>query len=93
MSMALLEEIELICAILQQMFEHGDYWAQLDYLTFSELKDYMLFSVTKLLEHCNTSAIIPASVTEHHLAKVTQSVVKNNQSSNLLAGNLAQSLN
>ena len=47
--MALLEEIELICAIMQQMFEHGDYWAQLDYSTFCEFKDYMLFSVTKPL--------------------------------------------
>lgn len=76
--MALLEEIELLCAIMQQVFEHGDYWAQLDYNTYCELKDYTLFSVTKLLEHCNPSSIIPASVTEHHLAKVTQSVVKNN---------------
>lgn len=57
-----------------------------------EFKDYTLFSVTKLLEHCNTASITPNSVTEHHLAKVTQSVVKNNQA-NLLAGNLAPSQN
>lgn len=50
----------------------------------------MLFAMAKLLQHCNTEAIIPASVTEQHLAKVTQSVIENKQT-NLLAGNLADS--
>ena len=88
LSLAILEEIELICAVVQQMFEHSEKWAQLDPNTFSELKDYMLFSVTKLMEHCNSPTIIPASVTEHHLSKVTQSVFKNEAHQNALAGSL-----
>lgn len=47
--MGLLEEIELLCAIMQQLFEHGDLWAQLDYQAYSEFKDYTLFSIPKLL--------------------------------------------
>ena len=69
--MALLEEIELVSAVLQQVFEHGDHWASVDYKTFAELKDYTLFAVSKLLQHCDTAQIIPASVTEQHLAIVT----------------------
>ena len=70
--MALLEEIELLCAVMQQAFEHSDTWASLAWLDYCELKDYTLFAVTKLLQLCDASAIIPASVTEQHLAKVTQ---------------------
>jgi hypothetical protein len=88
--MALLEEIELICGVMQQVFEHADYWAQLDFNAYTELKDYTLFAIPKLLQHCNTASIIPASVTEQHLAKVSQSLIENNQT-NLLAGNLADS--
>ena len=78
LSMALLEEIELICAILQQLFEHADHWYDLDFQTYQDLKDYCLFSVPKLLLRCNTATIQPASVTEHHLAKITQSVIEHN---------------
>ena len=85
--MGLLEEIELLCAVMQQVFEHADHWMALDEHAFCELKDYTLFAVCKLLQHCNTAAIIPASVTEQHLATVNQSVLTNNQAS-LLAGNL-----
>ena len=88
--MALLEEIELLCAIMQQVFEHSDLWAQLDYNAYCELKDYTLFAVTKLLQHTDASSIIPASVTEQHLAKVNQSTMENKQA-NLLAGGMAQS--
>lgn len=88
LSMALLEEIELVCAVMQQVFEHADCWAQLNFNDYTEFKDYMLFAMAKLLQHCNTESIIPSSVTEQHLAKVTQSVVENRQA-NLLAGNLA----
>jgi len=47
--MALLEEIELLCAVMQQVFEHADYWAQLDFAAYAELKDYTLFAMSKLL--------------------------------------------
>ena len=86
--MALLEEIELVCAVMQQMFEHSDYWAQCDFNVYTELKDYTLFAMSKLLQHCNTAQIIPASVTEQHLVKVSHSLVENSQS-NKIAGNLA----
>jgi nitrate reductase beta subunit len=62
--MALLEEIELICAVMQQMFEHSDYWAKIDLNVYAELKDYTLFAMPRLLQHCNTASIIPASITE-----------------------------
>ena len=88
--MGLLEEIELLCAVMQQVFEHGDLWAEVDYQAFAELKDYTLFAVPKLLQHTKASAIIPASITEQHLAKVNQSIIQNNQA-NILAGNLAAS--
>lgn len=64
LSMALLEEIELLCAVMQQAFEHSDTWASLAWSDYCELKDYTLFSVTRLLQLCDSGAIIPASVTE-----------------------------
>ena len=62
--MALLEEIELLCAVMQQAFEHSDTWARLAWPDYCELKDYTLFAATRLLQLCDASAIIPASVTE-----------------------------
>ena len=70
LSLALIEEIELITAVLAQVFEHADYWTSQDSNTFKELKDYTLFAVAKLLQHCIVQEIIPASTTEKHLAKV-----------------------
>ena len=49
LSMALLEERELITAVLSQVFEHADYWALQDGNSYKELKDYTLFAVAKLL--------------------------------------------
>ena len=47
--MALLEEVELLCAVMQQVFEHSDAWQKLDPRTYCDLKDYALFAVAKLL--------------------------------------------
>ena len=49
LSLALLEEIELLSAVMQQAFEWADLWESLDRATYSELKDYVLFAVSKLL--------------------------------------------
>ena len=49
LSLALIEEIELISAVLQQVFQHSDLWAVADYATYCEMKDYTLFAMSKLL--------------------------------------------
>jgi len=49
------------------------------------MKDYTLFAVSKLLQHCDSRKVIPASVTELHLSRVTASVVDRN----LIAGSAA----
>ena len=64
LSLALIEEIELTSAVLEQLFQHADLWADSDYATFCELKDYTLFAIAKLLEHCDASAVSSASTTE-----------------------------
>ena len=75
LSLALLEEVELMCALLQQLFEHADLWRAHDDYMYQEMKDYVLFSVSKLLQHCDTRSLIPASVTEEHLKTISQSSV------------------
>ena len=87
-SLALVEEVELISAVLQQVFQHADYWQQADSQTFCQLKDYTLFALAKLLQHCDSKAIMPASTTEEHLKKITASVLDDRQA-NLLVGNAA----
>ena len=87
-SLALVEEIELTSAVLQQVFQHADYWQQADAASFCELKDYTLFALAKLLQHCDSKAVMPASTAEQHLRKVTQSVLDDRQA-NLLVGNAA----
>ncbi len=58
------------------MFEHADLWRVHDDFMFCEVKDYMLFSVSKLLQYCNPRRIIPASVTEEHLKTISPSTVE-----------------
>lgn len=48
LNLGLLEEIEMLTAILSQMFEHTDLWHQADFTTYSELKDYMFFALPEL---------------------------------------------
>ena len=57
------------------MFEHADLWKLHDDYMYCEIKDYMLFSVPKLLQFCDTRQIVPASVTEEHLKTITQQIV------------------
>ena len=76
--MALIEEIELICAVLAQLFEHADEWYNLDQSTFVEMKDYTLFAVSKLLLNCQAESVLPASVTEQHLANVSRQELDGN---------------
>lgn len=66
--MALLEEAELACGLLQPLFEHCDLWNKEDAATFSELKDHILFAVPKLFETCDAAVLQPRSLTEQHLA-------------------------
>lgn len=68
MSLAIYEEIELLCSLLSQMFEHADLWAEYDSATFANVKDYMLFAVPALMK--NQFALMPSSVTEKHLTTV-----------------------
>ena len=61
----------------------------MDYPTFVEMKDYCLFAISKLLFNCQSSAVVPASVTEQHLANVTRQEISNNNGvnqANLLTG-------
>ena len=64
-----------MCSLFQQMFEHADLWKAHDDYMYCEMKDYMLFSVSKLLQFCDTRTIIPASVTEEHLKTISQSSI------------------
>jgi hypothetical protein len=70
-SLAIYEEIELLCSMLSQLFEHADLWAEIDSSTFANVKDYMLFAVPSLLKNQLSSALLPSSVTEQHLAEIT----------------------
>ena len=79
LSVALMEEIELLSAICQQIFEHADIWYKCDVQGFADLKDYTLFALTRMLHYCDTDSIIPSSVTEQHLAKISNSRVERNQ--------------
>jgi len=60
------------------LFEHADEWSELDPSTYIELKDYTIFAVPKLLQNCVSSAVVPASVTEQHLANVTSQDIDGN---------------
>lgn len=57
LSIALLEETELIMDVLSQMFEHGHLWMEKDAFGFGEMKDYSLFSIPKLLAYCESRSI------------------------------------
>ena len=74
-SLALLEEIEIICSLMQQVFEHAEMWRARDEYMFCEMKDYFLFAVPKLLTKCNTRGLLPASMTEEHLKSITQDFI------------------
>lgn len=50
LSLALLEEIELLTAILMQLFEHSDLWALIDVKSFADIKDSVIFGLSKLLK-------------------------------------------
>jgi hypothetical protein len=71
LTVALFEEIEMLCAVLSQMFDHADLWCQQDSATYSDLKDYMLFAVPNLFSDCDSKTILPSSKTEQHLAYIT----------------------
>ena len=58
------------------MFQHADLWEMADNATFCEMKDYTLFALSKLIQHCESKAIIPASTTEQHLKKVTHNIIE-----------------
>jgi len=70
-SIALLEEIELLMSYLQQLFEHAELWSSYDYASYCDLKDYTIFALPKLLTYLDTEAIMPASATEQHMATIT----------------------
>ena len=71
-SIAILEEIELLSQILSQMFQHADYWYELDKSTYIEMKDLMLFAVPKVFNNCvEMRTLLPSSVTERHLLSLT----------------------
>lgn len=57
LSLALLEETELVMDVLSQMFEHAQMWYEKDLVGFSAMKDYMLFAVPKLLSFAETRSM------------------------------------
>ena len=57
LSLALLEEIELLSAILAQLFEHSDLWASIDLKSFAEVKDYVIFGLSKLIKLIDSMSI------------------------------------
>lgn len=67
----MLEETELTMDVLSQLFEHAHLWHERDPLTFSNLKDYVFFSVPKLTSFCESRALKEISETEHYLKSHT----------------------
>lgn len=59
------EEIEVVCSVLYQLFEHADLWAEVDYQTYANLKDYVFIQVPLLM--ANYRAVQPISAVEQHL--------------------------
>jgi hypothetical protein len=58
------------------MFQHADYWFEIDPQTFSEMKDLMLFAVPKVFKNCfDMRTLRPSSVTERHLAGISSTGV------------------
>lgn len=70
-TLGLLEETELIMDVLSQMFEHAHLWAEKDLMTYSNMKDYAMFAVPKLLSFCETRSLKPLSEVENHLMQIT----------------------
>ena len=61
-----------MCQILSQMFQHADFWCELDKNTYAEMKDLMLFAVPKVFNNCmELRTLLPSSVTERHLLGIT----------------------
>ena len=73
------------------MFEHSDLWRVHDDFMYCEIKDYMLFSVSKLLKCCDSRQILPQSVTEEHLKTISPSTIFESDRALLQADVLAQS--
>jgi hypothetical protein len=63
-SLAIYEEIELVTSLLSTMFEHADFWAEIDPDSYCTLKDAILFQVPGLLKNQLSMSIFPSSVTE-----------------------------
>jgi len=56
------------------MFQHADFWVELDKSTFAEMKDLMLFAVPKVFSNCfEMRTLLPSSITERHLAGISVS--------------------
>lgn len=64
-SIALHEETELICAVVLQLFEHANVWAEVDLNTFSKIRDCLLFAVPQFLLQVKSAQ--PCSQTEQYL--------------------------
>lgn len=67
LSLALLEEAEMMLQVVVPLFWHSDLWAEIDIATFSNVKDCLLFAVPWLAQ---TAAVVPSSQTEQHLQQV-----------------------
>lgn len=53
------------------MFEHAHLWQERDPQTFSDIKDYILFSVPKLTTFCESRTLKTFTETENHLNTIT----------------------
>jgi len=71
LSLALLEETELTMDVLSQIFEHAHLWQERDPLTFSNLKDYIIFGVPKLLTFCESRSLQAMTELETYLNTIT----------------------
>jgi len=78
-SLGLLEETELIVDVLSQVFEHANLWQERDPITFANMKDYILFSVPKLLALCDTQQLKAMSYVENQLSTVTTASIEKNR--------------
>jgi len=64
------EEIELLTSMFTQLFEHADLWAEEDLLTYTNIKDCMLFAVPHLVSNFHQAKLRPSSATEDHLNQI-----------------------
>jgi biotin-(acetyl-CoA carboxylase) ligase len=71
-SVALLEEQELLTSIINQLFQHAPQWAQRNFESYSTYKDLMMFAVPHLVANLDAQSVMSASYVEDHLAQLTQ---------------------